>query len=73
MLAQKMGKPVRIYILEDDKKPLEILAATLGLSQTSVVTMLLSTALKARIENGIRMPLPLKLKIAEETKPTSRR
>jgi len=73
MLTQKKGKHVRLYILEDDEKPLESLAQTVGLSQTAVLTVLLSAALKVCVESGNKMPLPLKLQIKEEAPKATRK
>lgn len=71
--AQK-GKHVRLYILEDDEAPLEKLAGVIGLTQTAILTILISAGIKACVESGNRLPLPLKFQIVEgalEASPSS--
>jgi hypothetical protein len=68
MLTQKKGKHVRLYILEEDEPLLEKLAAATGLTQTMVLTVVVSAGIKACAADGDRLPLPLKFKI-EEPKP----
>jgi hypothetical protein len=73
MASQKKGKHVRLYILEEDEEPLEKLASATGLSQTMVLTMLVSAGLRACTEAGRRMPLPLKFGISEDGLPKDER
>jgi len=65
MVSQKKGKHVRLYVLEEDEAPLEKLAETTGLTQTMILTKLVSAGLKCCTEQGYRLPLPLKFEMAE--------
>lgn len=63
--SSQKGKHVRLYILEDDELPLEKLAQATRLTQTAILTILVSAGLKACVEAGNRLPLPLKFEITE--------
>jgi len=65
MLNQKKGKHVRLYVLEDDEAPLEKLSEITGLTQTMVLTVMVSAAIRACVEAGNRLPLPLQFRIIE--------
>ena len=66
---QKKGKHVRLYILEEDEPLLEALAEATRLSQTAIMTLLVSAGLKACAENGNRIPLPLSFEVLGPTSP----
>ena len=65
MLTQKKGKHVRLYVLEEDEPLLEKLASATGLTQTMVLTVIVSAGIKACSQLGNRLPLPLKFQILE--------
>jgi hypothetical protein len=65
MLAQKKGKHVRLYVLEDDEAGLEKLASNVGITQTTALTLIVSAGLKACGQADYRLPLPLKFQIVE--------
>jgi hypothetical protein len=61
-MSQKKGKPVRLYIREEDEPVLAEFGRLTGLSDTSIMTMLLSAAFRAVKDANYRLPLPLSFK-----------
>ena len=67
-------KQVRVNLsIEAEEQLSKLHSAIESLSETDIMTTILAAGLKACAQNGYRMPLPLKFKIADETKPASRR
>ena len=60
-------KQVRIYLDESDQARLDSLVNRIGstLSETTIVTTLLSAALKTCEDEGSRMPLPLAFQFSD--------
>jgi len=67
VLTQQKGKKVRLYILEDDEPALDKLSEATGLDVTTIMTFLVSAGIKASVEAGYRLPLPLKFQILEDS------
>ncbi len=65
MLTQQKGKQVRLYVFEEDEPALDKLSAATGLNTTTIMTLLVSAGVKAAVEAGYRLPLPLKLTVVE--------
>jgi hypothetical protein len=59
-------KQVRIYLDAENQAQFERLVERIGsMSESVVMTALVSSAVEACVEAGYRMPLPLKFQIAE--------
>jgi len=59
-------KQVRVYLDETSVEELNALVSKIGsLPESSVTTIILKAALAACVEEGYRMPLPLKFRIVE--------
>lgn len=71
--TQKKGKPVRLYVYEEDEPLLNSLIEATGLSGTMIMSVIVSSGLRACAGAGNRMTLPLKFVIAEvESAPQNR-
>jgi hypothetical protein len=57
---------LRLYLSNDDLKALGELTESLEISQTEVLSRLVASGIRACVEAGNRMPLPLKFKIADD-------
>jgi hypothetical protein len=65
-MAQLKRKQVRVYLDEAAQEKFDRLVSEIGsLSESSVMTALLTAALDACADNGYRMPLPLRFRINE--------
>lgn len=69
--TQKKGKPVRLYVFEEDEPRLEAMMKATGLTGTMVLSILVSSGLKALCDAGNRMPLPLRFVLSAEEAPTA--
>lgn len=59
-------KQVRIYLDAESEKDFGKLVEAIGsMSESAVMTVLVSAALRACVDRGYRMPLPLKFQIRE--------
>jgi hypothetical protein len=65
--AKKNRKQVRVYLdTEEDEMLTAIVGATEGkLSESDVMTMILSAALKSIRDNDYRFPIPLRFKVPD--------
>jgi len=64
---QSTQKPKRVwaYVNEDDGGALDKLSEVTGLEIVTILGVLVSAGVKAAVEAGYRLPLPLKLTVVE--------
>jgi hypothetical protein len=62
-MDSKKGKQVRLYIYEGDEPILKRITDHTGLSDTALLSQIVSAGLSALVENGCVVPLPLTLQV----------
>jgi hypothetical protein len=65
MPNQTKGNTLRLYLRDEDLQALGQLTEALEISQTEVMSRIMAAGIRSLMENGKRMPLPLKFRIAE--------
>ena len=59
------GNTLRLYLRDDELTQLGELTEALEIPQTEVMSRIMTAGIRALVENGKRMPLPLKFYIVE--------
>lgn len=66
MPTQSKGNTLRLYLNDADLKALRDLTEALEIPQTEVMSRIMAAGIRALVEGGYRMPLPLKFSLADE-------
>ena len=65
MATQTKGNVLRLYVKDEDLEGLKAITEAVEISQTEVMSRIMTAGIRALREAGNRMPLPLKFQIAE--------
>lgn len=65
MAAQTKGNTLRLYLRDEELEGLRKLTEALEISQTEVMSRIMTAGIRALREAGNRMPLPLKFELVE--------
>ena len=66
MANSTKGNSLRLYLRDEDLKALSALTEALEISQTEVMSRIMTAGIRALAEQGNRMPLPLRFEVAVE-------
>ena len=63
--GQTKGNVLRLYLRDEDLEGLKAITEAVEISQTEVMSRIMTAGIRALREAGNRLPLPLKFKVAE--------
>jgi hypothetical protein len=67
MAAQTKGNVLRLYVKDEDLEGLKAITEAVEISQTEVMSRIMTAGIRALREAGNRLPLPLKFQVLECT------
>lgn len=65
MATQTKGNVLRLYVKDEDLEGLKAITEAVEISQTEVMSRIMTAGIRALHEAGNRLPLPLKFQIVE--------
>ncbi len=69
MATTTKGTTLRLYLRDEDVAALQQLTEALEISQTEVMSRIMTAGIRALKEAGNRMPLPLRFNVSEGLEP----